>query len=70
MRKELASDFKPLHILEVIWNAYLQNVMSKHFLRLSQSTSKNWTKEIHGSITSESIPFVSHAKRIVKFCFI
>jgi len=63
-------DFRPPHVSEVIWKAYIQHVTSKHFLRQSQSGAQNQNKEIYGSITmhiSGFVLFISHAKWMIRF---
>jgi hypothetical protein len=34
-------DFRPPHVLEVIWEASIQHVMFEHFVQRSQSNTKN-----------------------------
>lgn len=66
-------DFKPPHVIEAIWEAYIQHVMFEHFVQRSQSNTKNQNMKIYGLITmhiSEFILFVLHAKLIVKLFFI
>jgi hypothetical protein len=62
-------DFKPIYIPEDIWMHYLEHVTSKRFTRRSQSNAGNQNRPIHGLVTthtSNSVLFVTHAKRMVR----
>jgi hypothetical protein len=62
-------DFKLLYILADIWPQYIEHVTSEQFTRCSQSGASNRNPPIHGSVTtytSGCVPFVAHAKRMVR----
>jgi len=62
-------DFKLIYIPEDIWPHYLEHMMSERFTRCSQSGAGKRNRPIHGGVTTHtggSVPFASHAKRMVR----
>jgi len=66
-------EFKPPFISWEIWTAYIEHMTSERFSRRSQSGTDNRNRRIHGSVTTHtggSVPFSTHAKRMVRLILI
>jgi hypothetical protein len=61
--------FKPPFISGDIWMAYIEHMTSERFSRHSQAGANKRNRKIHVSVTTHtggSIPFSTHAKRMVR----
>jgi hypothetical protein len=66
-------DFMSPYIPKDIWAEYIQHMMFKHFTGRSQSGTGNQSRQIHCSVIThidDSVPFISHAKRMVRLILI
>ena len=63
-------DFILVYMSKAVWKEYIQHMMSRCFKRCSQSDVENWNQHVHDFITTHTssyIPFISHAKQMIKF---
>jgi hypothetical protein len=63
-------DFRPSYILEAVWAEYVQHMMSERFVWRLHSGVENRNDCVYGYVTmhtNNSVPFISHTKRMVRF---